>query len=556
MRDSATDALFDPGPQGTGISRRSFLTTALVVGTAAASGGLLLPGCSSASPASQGGAGSLSKLQGILPSYVPVSYVKPDLPSVNGAPPGFLKYPANLVQTIKQPAGSGGSATAMTPAFWPIPPSPSAYYDAVNKRLGVDVQFQIVNGGDYGAKISALLAGKQLPDMTVIPTWNFPPRFSEAVAPLFADITDHVKGDNVKKYAYLANLPTASWQYCTFGGRIYGVPFPNGLFPLVPFYRKDIFDKLGATQPKNSDDFLKLGQQLTDPKSNRWAFGDVFNEVQRMFGVPANWRKDSKGNLVYSIETPEFESAVAFMKKLYDGGYVHPTVVAGDTSQAKDLFESGRMLVYVDGVGAWHEALERQRPSNPSFDMQAFAPYAHDGGRPIVWINDPTQIMMFINKNLPSDKIDQMLRIANFAAATIGSEEFQLVQYGVEGVHYKKGPDGSPVATDQGKREVTYTYAFLAGRPDSIVEPQYPDFVRTSYDWQSNAAKYLEKSPFYGLRVEEPAQLTGIRQPFDDKVNDILRGRAPVSDLKPAVDSWRQRGGSQLRDFYGKLLKG
>jgi putative aldouronate transport system substrate-binding protein len=553
MRYGATDALIPHGPGGTGISRRTFLS-ALAAGSAvAASGGLLLPGCSSASPASQGGAGSLSKLAGILPTYVPVNYVKPDLPSVNGGPPGFLKFPTSLVQTIKEPAGSG-SLTAMTPAFWPIPPSPSAYYDAVNKRLGVNVQFQIVNGGDYGAKISALLAAKQVPDMTVIPTWNFPPRFSEAVTPLFADLTDHLKGDNVKKYAYLANLPTASWQYCTFGGRIYGVPFPNGLFPLVPYYRKDIFDKLGAAPPKTSDDLLKVGQQLTDPKSNRWAFGDVFAEVQRMFRAPANWRKDSKGNLVYQIETPEFESAVAFMKKLYDAGYVHPTVVAGDTSQAKDLFESGRMLVYTDGIGAWHEALERQRPSNPTFGMDIFPPSAHDGGKPIEWINDPTGIMMFINKSAPADKIDQMLRIANFAAATIGSEEFQLVQYGVEGVHYKKGPDGAPVMTDQGKKEVTYTYAFLAGRPDALVEPQYPDYVQASHDWQSNAAKYLEKSPFYGLRVEEPAQLTGIRQPFDDKVNDILRGRAPMSDLKPAVDGWRKRGGDQLRQFYGKLL--
>jgi putative aldouronate transport system substrate-binding protein len=552
MRDVASDDLSGQRPEGIGISRRNFLT-ALAVGTAAASGGLLLPRCSSASPASQGGAGSLSKLAGILPSYVPVNFVKPDLPSVNGAPPGFLRFPANPVRTIKSAAGSG-TATAMTPAFWPIPPSPNAYYDAVNQRLGVNVQFNIVNGGDYGTKISALLAAKQLPEMTVIPTWNFPPRFSEAVAPLFADLTDHVKGDNVKKYQYLANLPTASWQYCTFGGRIYGVPFPNGLFPYAAFYRKDLFDRLGAAPPKNADDLLKLGSQLTDAKSNRWAFGDIFPEVQRMFGVPASWRKASNGKLVYSIETDEFAEALAFMKKLYDGGFVHPTVVAGDHSQDKDLFESGRMLVYTDGPGGWHEALERQRPANPSFNMDAFPVYAHDGGRPIAWPNDPTQIMMFINKGLSADRIDEMLRIANFAAATLGSEEFQLVQYGVEGVHFKRGADGAPVVTEQGKREVTFTYAFLAGRPDSIVEPQYPDFVRASHEWQSNTAKYLDKSPFYGLRVEEPAQLTGIRQPFDDKVNDILHNRAPLSDLKPAVDAWRQRGGDALRQFYAKLL--
>jgi len=543
MRDDAT-----------GLSRRDFLAAMAAAG-AALSGSTLLEACATGSTATKGGTGSLGKLADVLPSYVPVNFVKPDFPSVDGSPVAYLKFPTNMVQAIKEPAGSG-SATAMTPAFWPIPAQPNAYFDAVNKRMGVNVQFQIVNGGDYGAKISALLAARTLPDMTVIPTWNIPPRFSEAVGPLFADLTDHLKGDAVKKYVFLANLPTASWQYCTFGGRLFGVPFPNGLFPYAPFYRKDIFDRLGAAAPKSSADLLAVGKQVTDPKSNRWAFGDIFPLVQQMFRVPASWNKDAKGNLVYTIEVPEFAEAVAFMKQLYDGGLVHPTVVAGDTSQAKDLFESGRMLVYTDGVGAWHEALERQRPANPSFSMQAFAPFAHDGGRPIQWLNDPTQIMMFINKNLPAEKVDMMLRIANYAAATVGSQENYLIQYGVDGLHVKRGPDGAPLETPQGQKEVTFTYAFLAGRPDSVVEPAYPDFVKDAYNWQANAAKYVQKTPFYGLRVEEPAQLTGIRQPFDDKVNDILRGRAPMSDLQPAVDAWRQRGGDQLRQFYANILKG
>jgi putative aldouronate transport system substrate-binding protein len=393
----------------------------------------------------------------------------------------------------------------------------------------------------------------------VIPTWNFPPRFGELVPPLFADLTDHVKGDAVRKYQFLANLPTASWQYCTFAGRIFGVPFPVSLLtPEAAYYRKDLFDKLGAAPPKNTDDLLKLGSQLTDARANRWAFGDIFFEVMRMFGAPVRWRKNSDGSLSQQIETPEYAEAVGFMRKLYQGGFVHPTIVAGDTSQDKDLFESGRTLVYTDGGGAWHEAIARQRPSNPAFNMQIFPLFAHDGGRPIVWPNDPTTIMMFVNKNLPADKVDEMLRIANFAASTIGSEENFLVQYGVDGVHVRRGPDGSPLPTDQGKKEVTLTYSFLAGRPDSIVSPDYPDYVQDSYKWKAAAARYVDKGPFYGLRVEEPAQLTqaGLHKTFDDKVKDILRGRAPLTDLKPALDAWRQGGGDQLRQFYGKLLAG
>ena len=89
---------------------------------------------------------------------------------------------------------------------------------------------------------------------------------------------------------------------------------------MAPFYRKDVFDKLTPAPPRTSDELLKLGRSNTDPKSNRWAFGDIWLEVSRMFGVPQDFRVDSGGNLTYYIETPEFESAVGFAAQLYKEG--------------------------------------------------------------------------------------------------------------------------------------------------------------------------------------------------------------------------------------------
>jgi len=71
-------------------------------------------------------------------------------------------------------------------------------------------------------------------------------------------------------------------------------------------YRKDLFDQAGAEPPKNADDLLALGKQLTDAKAGRWAFGSVADEVIRSFGAPGGWRKDSSGKLVNKIETPEY----------------------------------------------------------------------------------------------------------------------------------------------------------------------------------------------------------------------------------------------------------
>ena len=283
-----------------------------------------------------------------------------------------------------------------------------------------------------------------------------------------------------------------------------------------------------------------------------------------MFAVPQDFRVDSGGKLTYFIETAEYEAAVAFAAQLYTEGLVHPVAVAGDSSQYKTLFESGRMLFYTDGVGAWHEALERNRPNNPSFNMQAWPLFSHDGkSTPFQTLGTPGGIYTFLNKNLSSDRIQELLGICNWCAATLGTEEYTLRVYGVEGVHWTAGAGGVPQPTAQGTKEVTYTYGFLTGVPDAVSEPQYPDFVRDSYRWQADSVKFAVKSPLYGLNVQEPADVSGFKSQgpgsqngtaFDNKVTDILRGRAPVSDLKPAVQAWLQNGGSRYKAFYESIL--
>lgn len=550
-------------------SRRSFLAAAGVVGSGLATGDLLAA-CGGSNPAGRGGSNTLGQLAGVLPDYVPVYYAKPDMPAVTGpagvsSPPAYLHWPGRQVRAIASPPSSG-TVTAMTPAWWPIPPSQNPYYDAVDKRLGATVTFEIVNGNDYGAKVAAMLAGKQLPDMYVIPFYVAPPGFLEAVTSLFADISDHIKGNKIKKFPFLANLPTPWWQYCAFNNRIYAVPFTAGNWGLLPYYRKDIFDKLGVGPPKSADELYKLAKTVTDPGAGRWAVGDIFQEVQRIFGVPQDWRIETSGALTYFIETPEFEQAVAFMARFYREGLVHPSVVSGDNSQAKTLFESGRMLIYTDGEGAWHEALERNRPSNPSFDMQAYPAFSHDGkAKPFYPLNPPQGIMTFFNKNLSAQRIDELLAICNWCAAPLGTEEYTLQTYGLRGLDWTPGPGGVPQETDEGSREVTYTYGFLAGKPNFISEPQYPDFVRNMYRWQADTIQYGVRSPLYGLNIVEPGPISAMKSqqpghsnstPFDNKVGDILHGRAPLSDLKSAVQTWRQSGGEQYRAFYRKILQG
>ncbi|TDW77771.1 extracellular solute-binding protein [Kribbella pratensis] len=547
------------GPEIGGTRRRTFISL-LGVGAAAA-GGVTLTGCSNSSSGSStsGRAETEDKLSGLLPKFIAYEPVKPDLPGENGASPGFSHYPSELKRAVPDKmVPSGKEVSAMTPLWSPMPPGlgKNSYYDANNERIGAPVRFNILNGNDYGDKLGPILAAGNVPELLCIPGWNISglTRFGQAVDKLFEDLTPYLAGDKAAEYPMLANLPTRAWAYGVWNSQLKAVPFPSDGFPWALFYRKDIFDQVGAQPPKNADEVLALGKQLTDAKAGRWAFGSVADEMARMFGAPGSWRKDSSGKLVNKIETPEFEESVAFVRRLFQSGYVHPEVVANAGADENALFEGGKFVIRQNGLGGWHEALQRQQTINPKFNPQPVMPFAHDGGAPITWGGDPAGIFTFVKKGVGEQRVKELLGVMNYTSAPFGTEEYVLYNYGVEGKHYVKQATGAPKLTALGQKEVSQTYIFLGGRPTAITESEYPGYVQSMSAWQNAAAKVREKNLFDGIRVEQPAKMAALYQPFDDALQDIFRGRKPVSELKTAVKQWQTNGGNEGRDFYAKVL--
>ncbi len=213
-----------------------------------------------------------------MPAYIAYEAVKPDLPGENGSSPGFLKYPSELKRAVpNKPVTSGKEVTAMTPLWGPAPPGlgNNSYFDANNERIGAPVRFNIVDGGQYLDKLGPLLAAGNVPELTVMMGWMTSnlTRFNQAADKLFEDLTPYLAGDKVKDFPMLANLPTRAWAYGVWNNQLKAVPYPGTGIPWALFYRKDLFDQYGVEAPKNMDDVLALGKQLTDPRANRWAFG-------------------------------------------------------------------------------------------------------------------------------------------------------------------------------------------------------------------------------------------------------------------------------------------
>ena len=229
------------------VDRRRFLG---LIATGAAVVGIpgLLTACSTTPPPAANN--SAAAAGDVIPKYIPVTYIDPDYPSVNGSVPGYEAIPDELVQSVKDAPGTGVVYTAMTPLWGTIPPTKgNKYYEAVNEMLGSDIQFQITDGNVYGDKLATVLASaKDVPDWVCVPTWNLPPRFgSEIVENVFQDLTPFLAGDKVTPYPNLANISSDAWKFCVFNGKLYGLPFPGEVITDAIFYRRDVLDGLGIT---------------------------------------------------------------------------------------------------------------------------------------------------------------------------------------------------------------------------------------------------------------------------------------------------------------------
>src|SRR5699024_6027972 len=151
---------------------------------------------------------------------------------------------------------------------------------------GSPLEISLANPSDYNQRFPTAIAGDQLTDIwTVGPAPQLPALMEEKAL----DLTEHLAGDAVADYPFLANLPTDSWKSCVFNGKVFAVPVPRGVISTGVLYgREDLLADAGITSgPESYQDFVDMCGEVTAPRSNTWALSRVpIDFVRQMYGVP------------------------------------------------------------------------------------------------------------------------------------------------------------------------------------------------------------------------------------------------------------------------------
>ncbi len=541
-----------PTPDSTLHPRRSVLRLAALAGAAGAAGAPLLAACSSGGAAPGGPAKTGEEVP--LPSYRAVDGLRPDLA---GDPPqgiqdGFFSMPADLVTSVTDQPLAGGEVTAMVPTLAPPPPplNQNHYLQALNTALGGTLSMRTAPSSEYGTKIDTMLAGGDVTDLALIQDFS-QPRLDKLLENTFADLSDELSGDKINSYPNLAAIPTFAWTSARMFGRLWGVPVERPLLWNITLARPDLLAEAGVSveQVKTTDDFTAMCGEVTDAKRNRWALTGSYasfslTSFAAAFGAPNGWRKNPDGTLTRDWETDEYVAAIEYVAGLFKAGYFHPESANLTGSDINNLFIAGKVAAYQGYLSGWGSLItvnglaESQVTAMPLFNAPgATAALYHGTG---------VYGSVLIKKGDP-DRVRQCLRLLDYFAAPLGTKEYLLNRFGVEGKDHTL-INGQPELTETGTKEIVNT-SYLSGVTSrAMYSGTHTGWVRAQHAWQQEVAPHGLTNPTYGFYSESANRAGEEEQPISDAIPDVIMGRKPISAFTDAVRAWSSGVGAKIKD--------
>jgi ABC-type glycerol-3-phosphate transport system substrate-binding protein len=320
--------------------------------------------------------------------------------------------------------------------------------------LGAIVRFTFIPWGDEKNQISRAIAAKEY-DIYVGGAWTDFKNF--AVKNAFVDLKPMLA-----KVPKLAEHYGDVLQRAEIDGKLYGIPQLNkpGAGGEGILYREDLRKKWGLPEVEDMDSLekylYKAKQEFPDtPMINDQRVGDkIFQLIAGNKYLPSITSMqgtaltvgtyDNPFKAISIYDTPEYKQAVTIAKKWYDDGIIAHDILASqgnETDKTKQLMLAGKKpLEFSNHFGAvstaYIPALKKDHPDwefgwlDIGFDM-----FPNSVRLPAVSAETATMMSIGANSKYPE------IALKLIEKAHTDRTYYDLLQYGVQGVHYNKQGD-------------------------------------------------------------------------------------------------------------------
>ncbi|WP_026928811.1 hypothetical protein [Glycomyces tenuis] len=125
-----------------------------------------------------------------------------------------------------------------------------------------------------------------------------------------------------------------------------------------------------------------------------------------------------------------------------------------------------------------------------------------------------------------------------------------------ENPDFEYDADGKPAFTEAGNlsKQDSFAYTAMSGVTQVFIGGP-ADVVEARFAFDEAMQPYLDENLFKGLRLTAPEAGGNATTVFNEKVQNIIYGRAELSEFDAAVETWKAEGAEESREFYEQAYR-
>jgi putative aldouronate transport system substrate-binding protein len=245
---------------------------------------------------------------------------------------------------------------------------------------------------------------------------------------------------------------------------------------------------------------------------------------------------------------------VAYVRDLWTAGLMWPD--APSNTDQRSAFVGKKFAVCVEGFGnSWNDFWLRGLQQDPPTNSDIILPFSADANINVQSYITGGYISTNVMKKASSDRVKELLRVADYLAKPFGTQEDLLITYGLAPADYTIGSDGNPNLTSDGKNRSQYVpWQYISDRPYATYYAGIPSYARhvNRIEIALVDPKIAVADVTLGFYSATQASSAGKQadQAFTDGVNNIVVARDPMTAYDQLVRDWQTAAGNTIKQEY------
>ncbi|MBD7969194.1 extracellular solute-binding protein [Paenibacillus gallinarum] len=430
----------------------------------------------------------------------------------------------------------------------------------INNRLGIDLEVRVVPEASF-EKVNVAMATGDYPDVVTI---NYPS----------ASLSQWInEGLVIPLNDYLPSMPTVKETlerdllWTAIDGQFYGYPFiesQRSNYTLA--YRSDWLETLGLEPPQTLDEFRQVLKAITmeDPDRNgkddtygitaqksSGVFAD-FNFVHYAYGLEhGDWVLNNQGEVAPIFEHSGFKQGLQYLSELWQEKLIDPEFLLNDTQQREQKFYQGKVGFMGTPLFRHVNRLETNlQKVNPQGKLGYTSPPAGPKGDRGMSSEKKSGLFTAVTSAAKNPE-----KAAQFIEFMLSKEGRDLLELGIEGIHYTK--EGDKVIYNEEERAIDSFAANGWAHPlawGSVVWPLTNNYLPLTEPQADRAKESVEiaSNNVVSNLVDKTTQAEidhggVLDELFNQYYIDIITGKMEIdAGLAELSKNWRDQGGNEV----------